>query len=125
MVGTSKVGGHSKSKMRYYTCQHHTRKSGEKCSTKDINATHLERNIKHLMNDLINQHLVKQGVSKAVIDRVMKEDRLTLNRLNRELKSYEDAVSGLVLGLARIDEVDTANVKSTIHSDLEKYDTLI
>ena len=125
MVGISKVGGHAKTKMRYYTCQHHTKKLGNKCLTKDINATHLERHIKHLMNDIIDQHLVKHGVSKTVIDRVMKEDRLTLNRLNRELKSYEDAVSGLVLGLARIDDIDTENVKSKIYSDLKTYDTLI
>jgi site-specific DNA recombinase len=125
MVGSSKAGGHSKTKIRYYTCKHHTTKTGHKCPTKDVNATHLENNIKHLMNDLIDQHLLKHGVSKAVIDRTMKEDRLTLNRLNRELKSYEDTVSGLVLGLARIDTIDTDHVKESIQRDLEKYDTLI
>lgn len=122
MVGISKVGGHAKTKMRYYTCSHHTVKTGDKCPTKDVNATHLETNIKHLMNDIISQHIAKEGVSQSMIDKVIKEDRMTLKRLKRELKSYEDKVSDLVIGLSRIED---DIIHHTIHTDIERYGTLI
>ncbi|MCF7930458.1 MAG: recombinase family protein [Acholeplasmataceae bacterium] len=122
MTGYSKISGHSKTKIRYYTCPRHTAKNGSKCKTKDVNATHLETAVHNMLDSMINHHLETIGISSSTINQFIKEDTITLKRLNRELNGYEDKVEKLILGL---DMINNDVIQQTTLRDLDKYGILI
>ena len=122
MTGFSQKAGPSGTRMRYYICPRHTDKRGSKCETKAINATHLENAVKVMLKNMLDKHILKEGISQDVIKQFLKEDTRILKRLARDQSKYEEKIENLTIGLSSISS-DT--VKNSVIRSIDQYGKLL
>lgn len=101
MSGVSQTGGRSKRKLRTYVCPNHRNKLGTKCTTKPLNAEYIERAIKSIITENVNDYLTQSPLADTVISDKSKEIQERISIMSRNKKDLELKSQNLIDRIAK------------------------
>lgn len=83
MSGQSQRGGTSKKNYRTYTCPSHSARYGKACDTKAINADYLEKAVKNVLAESINDYLRVSPIVDSTFNSLIKDKQGLIGRYSR------------------------------------------
>ena len=95
MSGFSQSAGRGKQKYRTYICPNHTKKYGKTCFTKPINADYLEKAIKTVITDSINNYLKNNSLSNKRFQDLGNKFKQEMGIVSKHIKDLDNKISQL------------------------------
>lgn len=110
-------------RIRNYICPCHIKKGNEHCDTKDINAEKLERTVKIILTEFINEYIHKNSLSRNEIKIIY--ENLTHDKMRYENKiiDLDKTIKNLVLQTTKLSDKELIseyqkNIKD-LHNELQ------
>ena len=101
--GSSMSGTSTKKKGRTnphytYQCRMHSKRYGNVCPTKNINALFLEKYIKKSLTSIINNQIKQNGLDSDIVSMFFEEEKARIRRLKRKVAKNNNDLTDMIKG---------------------------
>lgn len=101
MSGLSQISGRNKTKYRTYACPKHLNKNGKSCDTKPINADYLEKTVKEIITESVNDYIQQSPLSETILSETLESIDKEIAAMKRNKNDIDVKINNLVDRITR------------------------